>query len=556
MTAMQTIKGLIQGSDEWKKFRGEYLVASEAPVIMGDSEHMTRTDLLNLKTTGDEKEINEWVQAFVFAKGHEYEADARPIAEAMLEEELYPVTGVREVEGLKLLASFDGTTMFEDDSWEHKTLNAKLRAFFEGGGELPMMYVWQLEHQMLVLGTDSCEFAASLGTEETYHAVRYHSSPERREQLIEGWKLFLEDLKNHQVKTYEPELVGRAPGDLPALRVEVTSMVTASNLREFKQVAQDVFSSINTDLNTDEDFANAEKTVKWCTTVEERLEATKQNALAQTASIDELFRTMDDLREEARQIRLNLDKKVKSRKGERKLEIAQEAKSQFDEHIRTLNKALGGDWMPHIPTDFNAAMKGKRTIATLESAANDELARARIEANRIGNRIEANLEMFGKETEGYEFLFADKKALIVGYDKEPLTAMVKQRIADHKAAEEAKERAEREKREADEERLRQAEEAEAQSKQEPGQKQEPAPEANAGLQTPAGAAAESHEQMEQRFSEQAPLMQNASRLACRPPDDRIIEVLASHYQVEMKTVIGWLRTINLEAVEQRLAKSA
>jgi len=556
MTSMQTIKGLIQGSEEWKKFREEYLVGSEAPVIMGDSEHMTRTELLDLKTTGDEKQINEWVEKFIFAKGHRYEAESRPIAETAMEEELYPVTGVREVEGMKLLASFDGVTMFEDDSWEHKSLNVKLRAFFEGGGELPMMYVWQLEHQMLVLGTNSCEFAASLGNEETYHSIRYHSSPERREQLIEGWKLFLEDLKSHQVKVYEPEIVGRAPGDLPALRVEVTGMVTASNLKEFKQVALDVFGSINTQLDTDEDFANAEKTIKWCGTVEERLEATKQNALAQTASIDELFRTMDELREEARGIRLNLNSKVSTRKKERKIEIAQEAKSQFDEHIRTLNKALGGDWMPYISTDFNAAMKGKRTIATLESAANDELARARIEANRIGNRIEANLEMFAAKTEGYEFLFADKKSLVTGHDKEPLTAMVKQRIADHKAAEEAKERAERERREADEERQRQADEAETQRKEEAEQKQEPtpAPEANAGMSTPAGAAAMSPETMKEREIEQAPLMQN--RLSRRPPDDRIIDVLANHYQVNANTVINWLRTINLEAAEKRLAKSA
>lgn len=558
MTAMQTIKGLIQGSDEWKEFREEFLVASEAPVIMGDSEHMTRTELLNLKTTGDEKEINEWVEKFIFAKGHEYEAGARPIAEGRLGQELYPITGVREIHGLKLLASFDGATMFEDDSWEHKTLNAKLRAVFEEGSELPLMYVWQLEHQMLVLGTDSCIFSASLGDEETYREIRYQSLPGRREQLIEGWKLFMKDLESHQVKVYEPELVGRAPGDLPALRVEVTGMVTASNLREFKQVAMDVFGSINTELNTDEDFANAEKTVKWCSTVEERLEATKQNALAQTASIDELFRTMDDLREEARQIRLNLSKKVDSRKKERKVEIAQAAKAQFDEHIKVLNKALGGDWMPHIPTDFNAAMKGKRTIATLESAANDELARARIEANRIGNRIEANLEMFDAETEGYEFLFADKKALVIGYDKEPLTAMVKQRIADHKAAEEAKERAEREKREAEEERQRQAEEAEANQKQEAAQPQATTAD-GVGRENQEGEAEvpRTTEELAEPVQQELPTGRSTTAMpARRPPDDRIIEVLTSHYQVDAKTVIGWLQTMNLEAAEKRLTKAA
>jgi len=111
------------------------------------------------------------VEKFVFKKGHDVEEKARPIAEARLGEDLFPVTGLAEVDGLPLLASFDGLTMLEDNHWEHKYLNEALLDFFEGGNpasDLTLMYAWQLEHQMLVAGTDSCIFAASIGTEANY----------------------------------------------------------------------------------------------------------------------------------------------------------------------------------------------------------------------------------------------------------------------------------------------------------------------------------------------------------------------------------------------------
>ncbi len=72
-------------------------------------------------------------------------------------------------------------------------------------------------------------------------------------------------------------------------------MVTASTLEQFKAHSLAVFSAINTGLQTDQHLADAEKTVKWCGEVEERLEAAKQHALSQTENIDALFRTIDEI---------------------------------------------------------------------------------------------------------------------------------------------------------------------------------------------------------------------------------------------------------------------
>src|SRR5699024_10783978 len=123
---------------------------------------------------------------------------------------------------------------------------------------------------------------------------------------------------------------------LPSIHIELTGMVTASNLAEVREQALAVFKSINRDLKTDEDFANAEKTVKWCGDIEKKLDAAKDHALSQTASISELFSTLDQIKAEARETRLALDKQVKAQKEERKRTIVMERQQALREHCDKL----------------------------------------------------------------------------------------------------------------------------------------------------------------------------------------------------------------------------
>lgn len=547
---MQTITGLIQGSSEWKEFRKSHLVASEAPVIMGASPHMKRDELLNLKTTGDEKEINEWVEKFIFAKGHEYEAMARPIAEAHKGEDLFPVTGTREVDGLELLASFDGVTMFEDDSWEHKSLNEKLRAFFEHGGDLPLMYVWQLEHQMLVLGTESCIFSASDGTEENYFEVRYQSSPERREQLIEGWKLFLKDLENHVVREPEAEVIPAAQTQLPAVSVRLDGQIAVvSNLDKFGTALTAYVEQLNLEPETDQDFADLEAACKNLKKAEDALAQAEDSALAQMDDVEQMRRAVAQYREVARQARLAGEKAVKAQKQAIKVKIAYEAKAQLDEHIDTLNKALGGNFMPHIATDFNGAMKSKRTVDSLRSAANDECARARIEANRIAARIEENLKALRTVAAAHQFLFADKVQLVQTHETEALEAIVKQRVAEHEEAERKRE-----------EQIRAEERAKAEREAEEKQRREAEDKARAESEAlEAARHPEAVQQEKPHDLEQARLLTESLQSAAapaRPSDAEIIELVANHYGVSVATAIAWVNGIDTMQAGEELGLTA
>lgn len=551
------ILNLVQGSDEWKAIRGQFCVASEAPVIMGASPNMKRDELLHLKSTGVEREVNDWVEKFIFKKGHEVEALARPIAEERLADDLFPLTATNEVDGLQLLASYDGITApLYDLHWEHKQFNKELFELVKSGGELEGKHYWQLEHQMLVNGNDSCIFAVSDGTEENYAELEYHSRPERREQLIEGWKLFLQDLAIFKpIETAQP-VVGETIQDLPALVVEIAGEVKSSNLATYKANALDFIRNINTDLQTDEDFATAENVVKFCDRVEKELEVVKKQTLGQATSIDEVVRTIDQLKEEMRQKRLQLEKLVKAEKESRKSEILLSAKQAWQAHIEECNKALGSVRLPDVPVDFAGAMRNKRTLDSLRSACNDELARAKIEANRIVNHIDVNLCLLREIASKHTFLFADRQQLVLK-DKDAVEAIARQRIAEHEAAEKARIEAEAQRladekiaaEKALEEQRVAAEKVAAQVSSDSDQ-----PEDSAQQQVTSAEVTQQEPVLEQEIP--AEVITNSRSIAGRagrPGDDQIIKVLADHYQVNTTTIIGWLKSMNLDAAEKRLA---
>ncbi len=380
-----------QGSAAWLAARSKHFCASEAAAALGLSKYTTRDELLRQKATGLTEEVSPAKQR-LFDAGHQAEALARPIAEGIAGTEFFPVVATREVEGMPMLASFDGIDLLDEVIWEHKLLNESLVQQVQAGDLEPHYYL-QLEHQLLVSGATRALFTTSDGTPEGTHPLWYESKPERRAQLIAGWKQFAADLAAWVLPEAKPApVVGKTPDNLPALLIQVTGAVTASNLPEFKAHALEVFKGINRTLTTDQDFATAESTVKWCADVESRLAAAKEHALSQTATIDALFKTIDDISAEARRTRLELDKLVKARKEEIRGEIVAGGITALREHIAGLNAAMPAPYMPQVPADFAGAIKGKRTVESLRSAVNDELARAKIEASNIATRIHANVK--------------------------------------------------------------------------------------------------------------------------------------------------------------------
>lgn len=430
---------LLQGSPEWAAWRASRFGSSEAAAMLGLSPYTTRSELLRLKHTGLDREFSDWFQRNVLDKGHAVEAGTRPKIEAQIGDDLYAV--VCEGEG-RLAASCDGLDLDGALAWECKQWAEELAAEV-AAGRVPDTHMPQCQHILMVTGARRLLFTVSDGADRIVTA-EVLPSPEWFQRLRDGWAQFERDLAAYvPPASAAPAATGRAPEALPALRIEVTGAVTASNLAEFKATALGAIRSVNRELRTDQDFADAEKAVKWCADVEARLKAAKDHALSQTADIDALFKALDEIADEARRVRLDVDKLVKRRKDEVREQAVTAARRALDQHIAALQAELAPMRLQPVPADFAGAIKGLRSIASMQDALDTTLANAKIAADQQARVIRGNVAAFkaatGDDT-ALQALFADLGQL-VHEAPDVFVLRVQARIDGHRQAEAAKEAA-------------------------------------------------------------------------------------------------------------------
>jgi putative phage-type endonuclease len=423
---------LIQGTEAWHQFRREKFTASDAAAMLGLSKYKSRNQLLEEKVSGATEEVTPQKQA-LFDKGHEAEAAARPIVEGQLVDDLFPATGVSD-EWDRLAASFDGITMDEGVIWEHKLWNSSLADFASTNNDLPDTHWPQLEHQLYVSGANLCLFTVSDGTYNNIVTIEYRSNPERRANVLAGWRQFEADMIG-----FKPVEVAEKPDanvirDLPALsfNLDRQTLALTSNLDVFKVAAGELVERSKKKLESDQDFSDAEAMVKVLKSSEEKLAATCENVLGQIQDVDRFTKDLREISELMRQARLALDKQVKSRKDEIKKEIAQAASQQLQDHVSGLNAELSGVRVPSPAVNFMDAMKNKRTIKSLHDSVGEALAAAKIEATTLAGKIKANMVLFVEHRgSDYHFLFRDLQELAASNDTETFSALVKQRIQQH-----------------------------------------------------------------------------------------------------------------------------
>ena len=304
-------------------------------------------------------------------------------------------------------------------------------------GDLEPHYWLQLEHQLLVSGATRALFTTSDGTPEGTHPLWYESKPERRAQLIAGWKQFAADLAAWVPPEAKPAPVTqKVVGSLPVVfDMRVEGKLVACNLEKYKPAALAYIAAINTELATDQDFADADADARFCRDSADKLELAIEQAMAQMGDINAAINTVREIAAAFDAKGLALEKLVKARKEDIKLAEVKRGQKALAEHIAALNAAMPADYMPTVPADFGAAVKNKRTVDSLRSAVNDELARAKIEASNIATRIHANVKTL--EASG---LVVTDAAVLVLKAPDDLAAIIATRVA----AEQQRQEAERE----------------------------------------------------------------------------------------------------------------
>lgn len=427
------IHDLVQGSPEWQQYRLEKFGASEAAAMLGISSLVKRNELLHMKATGTAQEFSDWVQKNILDYGHEVEALARPLVEQMIGTDLYPVT----CSDGRLSASCDGLTMAEDVAFEHKQWNQAL-ADSIAAGVLPDEYMPQPQQIMMVTPARKVIFVCSDGTLGNFVHIEVLPDEGWQKRIRAGWEQFEQDLATYQHVEVLPPPVAAAVQDLPALSIRVDGQLTLNhNLVLFGEKLKAFVADIDTNPSDDQAFADAEQAIKVMERAETALAAAEASALGQISTVDDMVKTVASYKDLARKTRLMLEKVVKARKETIRVEIQQAGKDKAAAHIAALNTRLGKPYMPAIAYDFAGVMKGKKTVTSLRDAVDTELARFKIEANAVADRIQINLATLRELAGAHAFLFADTASIVLKAPDD-LASLVKMRIAEHQAAEVAK----------------------------------------------------------------------------------------------------------------------
>jgi len=441
-TEMQIIN-VVPGSPEWHAHRQDSNNASDVPAAKGVSPYTTRNELLKRRDTGISPEVDPATQRR-FDAGHSAEAAARPFAEKIIGEELFPATGIRVVDGVRLSASFDGLTMMGSKIFECKLWNEGKAAFVRDG-MIPPQDHGQVVQQLVISKADACLYMVSDGTEErTVHTwVTLQEGDEK--DLLATWRQFEQDLESYEHTEAVVAPVAASIEALPAVMVQVSgSIAIVDNFKLFGVALHDFLDNkLVKNPQTDQDFANLESQIKMMKKAEDALDAAEANMIAQVSSVDEAKRTKDMLRKLVTENRIMAEKLLKAEKENRRAEIVRAASLAMNQHVAKLNERIGGNWMPVWSMQvFNDAIKGMKSLDSMRDKLASTLANEKIAANELADRIELNQKALTVDGANHNYLVHDF-AQICTKAPEDFAAIIAQRIAKHKADDAARIEAER-----------------------------------------------------------------------------------------------------------------
>jgi len=438
---------LKQGTPEWHEFRAKYFkTASRAPVVTRVSKYQTFDKLLHEAATGEKEDLSHL--EYVFDRGHRAEALARPIAEEIIGEELFPTSGLNEGRGWA--ASFDGLTMDEEINWEHKLWNRDIADYIIENGEPPPTHTPQMDHQMAVSGAHKTLFMVSDGTQANMVHCWYPRNEEAIAELEKAWTQFDEELEKY-TPVEKAEKVEAAPiRGLPALAYSVEGTQITTNLELYKQLVDELVEQANLPMETEQEFADAEARTKVFKDAEAELTRLEASIVGDFTSLDKTIKDIQFIREGIRQSRLASEKQVKERKDQMRGDIIENGHKEIVGCAAQATSRTGIK-IPH-PSDaqLKAAAKGKRNLDAIQSAVNDEVARCKNAINDQANHVWGNVSWFTKEMDNQglnekhtQLLFGDLHQ-IAFESASAFIAIVSNRVFEFKAE------AEKERKEAEE----------------------------------------------------------------------------------------------------------
>lgn len=212
------------------------------------------------------------------------------------------------------------------------------------------------------------------------------------------------------------------------LIIKLTGEITDTNFDEWKNDLLARLKKVNTELTTDDDFANAEADVKTIKAGEKSLKDAKTSALEQAKEIQKLFAAIDEVSAEAREARLALERQIKKRKAEIKVEIIDSGIDAVNEYLQQQSPALQS--LRHSWADesaFEEAIKGKRTSDSMQKAVAKLVVKTKGEIADREEQIKTNTVKLEKIDDEYSAVFQDRDSLAL-MDSTQLDSTIAERI--------------------------------------------------------------------------------------------------------------------------------
>jgi predicted phage-related endonuclease len=402
------VHDLLPDSPEWHAFRLEHDGASEAAAMLGLSKTVTRTELLEMKSTGTAREFSDFVQKHVLDKGKEVEAKARPIAAEIVGSPLYPVTCSIG----RTSASTDGLDMADEVAWEHKLINQE-NAPLVRAGQVPEEHMPQCQQALMVTGAERLLFMVSDGTRENMAYVWVEPDTNWFDRLRAGWLQFNKERETFVKKDIKEMPKAEVTVSLPALFIHATGEITTSNMKEYGVALAARLEEVRAiTLVTDQDFSNAKESAKLLRENIEQAKLAKDAMLAQTVTVGEAARMIDAWCEDMRLTALQLEKDVEREDKAKKAAMVAATKELYDAHLLALNTEIAPLRMPITPPVFGEVIKGKRNYASMQDALDTALANGKITADEMVKQIRTKNAWYLVAAKGHETLFADLQFLI------------------------------------------------------------------------------------------------------------------------------------------------
>lgn len=439
---------LEQGTPEWAQFRLTHYGASEAAVMLGISTKGTRSELLRLKYLGDSKQFCDWVRENILDYGHEVEALARPIFEGMINQELYPVTCSADLmppwASYEMSASLDGLTMSGDIAFEHKQWNSALAAAVKSG-TVPDEYIPQCQQILLVTGAEYLYFVVSDGTAQNMVYAVVMPDKGWQGRIMDGWQQFDKDLAAYQLPEAEKILAAEPVLALPAVSVQVSGTIAVvNNFPAFESAVRNfLVNDLIREPKTDQDFVNLDLQIKAMKDGREAIKLAKTRVFSQMEAVDQAVKTADMLDSLLQQNCSMAEKLLTSEKARRRDELIEAARKAMTAHGDALQAEIVGLRLDRNMPDFAGAIKGLKSLASMQEKLGVALANGKIAADQLASDLRAKLTWVKENADEHRALLADLQQLALK-PLEDFTLAITVRVDNHKRAEAARLDAERE----------------------------------------------------------------------------------------------------------------